>query len=149
MDRSRPRSKAAKAKDAKRKQPDESCDDEQLLRALNHRLRRQILRLLHASSPEPLSPCQIERELKLERGDKSRKLSEVSHHIRVLADLNAVSLVNTTLVRGATKHFYTSEASDVGWLCGVLSRTQQSDEAQLSPRGRRRPGTTARGAGKR
>jgi DNA-binding transcriptional ArsR family regulator len=147
VDRSQRRSKPAKAQDAKRPQPDEPCRDEQLLRALIHRLRRQILRLVHAS-PEPLSPCQIERALDLPR-DNGRSLSGVSYHMRALADLEVLSLVNTQLVRGATEHFYASEVSDVGWLRGVLSRTQQSDEAQLWPRGRKRPGTTARGAGKR
>lgn len=147
MDRSQRRSNAPEARDGTRPQPEEPCRDEQLLRALIHRLRRQTLRLLHAS-PEPLSPCQIERELKLGRGQK-RKLSDVSYHIRALADLNAVSLVYTEPIRGATEHFYTSEVSDIGWLCGVLSRTQQSDEAQLWPGDRQQPGANARGARRR
>lgn len=112
--------------------------DEDLLRALNHRLRRQILRLLH-SSREPLSPTQIERELKLDPGHGNR-LSDVSYHTKVLAKFNAVSMVDTRMVRGAVEHFYSSLVSDATWVRGLLSRTQESDEAALWPNGRNQGG---------
>lgn len=112
--------------------------DEELIRALNHRLRRQILRLLH-SSDGPLSPTQILRELEL-GGDQGDKLSEVSYHTRVLADLNAISMVEMKMVRGTTEHFYASLVSDAAWVRGLLTQTRESDEAGLWPGGRRKEG---------
>jgi DNA-binding transcriptional ArsR family regulator len=111
-----------------------SSNEENLIRALNHRLRREILRLLH-SSDEPQSPTQIERELALD-SSFGNKLSDVSYHTRVLAELNAIHMVDTRQVRGATKHFYASQVSDTAWVLGLLCKTRESDGARLWPDGR-------------
>lgn len=116
----------------------EPFSEENLVRALNHQLRREILRRLH-SSDHPLSPTQIERELEL-NSDDGNPLSNVSYHTKVLAELGAVHMVDTRMVRGAQEHFYASRVSDTAWVLGLLSSTRKSDEAKLWPDGRPQPG---------
>jgi DNA-binding transcriptional ArsR family regulator len=72
-------------------------DDTALLSALRHPLRRRILRLMEAE--EPISPRQISIQLE-------HPLSNVSYHVRVLADCAAIALVFTEPVRGSMQHFY-------------------------------------------
>ncbi len=110
----------------------EPYGEEDLLKALVHPLRRQILRLLHSSS-EPFSPVQIEKELGLEG-----ELSSVSYHMTVLSSYRVIERTGKRKVRGAMEHFYASRVEDVQWLRGVLSRTQESDEKKLWPKGRPR-----------
>src|SRR5882757_7941262 len=74
-----------------------NTDDNELLIALRHPLRRQILRAM--VEQDPISPRQISDEL-------HEPLSNVSYHVRVLADCGAVTLVDTTPVRGSMQHFY-------------------------------------------
>ena len=66
-------------------------DDNDLLVALRHPLRRDILRVM--AGEKAISPRQIASAL-------HQPLSNVSYHVRVLADCAAVSLVNTKPVRG-------------------------------------------------
>jgi DNA-binding transcriptional ArsR family regulator len=110
-------------------------EEDDLIKALNHALRRQALRLLHASR-KPLSPAQIEAKLELGEAPKDQ-LSQVSYHVKVLVRLKVISLVDEQQVRGAMEHFYTSEVSSNAWVRNSLKRTQKSDEAQLWPKGRR------------
>lgn len=119
----------------------ERQSDENLIRALNHCLRREILRVLH-SSDEPLSPTQIERELAL-GSDHGNTLSDVSYHTRVLAEFDAIHMVDTKMVRGATEHFYASRVSDTDWVLGLLRKTRESDGAKLWPDGRRQANENA------
>lgn len=72
-------------------------DDNALLSALRHPLRRRILRLMEEE--EPISPRQI--SIRLEH-----PLSNVSYHVRVLAECAAIALVFTEPVRGSMQHFY-------------------------------------------
>jgi DNA-binding transcriptional ArsR family regulator len=139
--RSNAKKDAGKAGDARGCQPYEEDD---LIRALNQRLRRQILRVLH-SSKGPLSPAQI-LEI-LEFGDK--KLSTVSYHVRVLADFKAISLVEERQVRGAMEHFYIPIAPDRGWVRGLLKTTKQSDEAHLWHEGKSKSDQRASGKKRR
>lgn len=106
--------------------------EEDLLKALVHPLRRQILRLLHSSN-EPFSPVQIEKELGL-----GGELSSVSYHVTVLFGYKVLRRTGKRQVRGAMENFYASRVEDVPWLRGVLSRTQESDEKKLWPKGRPR-----------
>ena len=130
-----------KAKRAKRAGGEEPYEVDDLIRALNHRLRRQILRLLH-SSRRPLSPTLIEETLEL--GDHNEhKLSTVSYHVGVLAGFKAIFLVDEQPVRGAMEHFYASAVSDTAWVRSLLKRTLKSDEAQLWPKGRGKNGKRA------
>jgi DNA-binding transcriptional ArsR family regulator len=82
---------------------------EELLRALQHPTRRRILR---AMGEETLSPCELSDSLEA-------PLSNVSYHVRVLADCGAVSLTATKPVRGSMQHFYRLNV-DVDWVNSVL-----------------------------
>jgi DNA-binding transcriptional ArsR family regulator len=85
-------------------------DGDELLIALRHPLRRQILRAMIRQAP--ISPRQISEEL-------GQPLSNVSYHVRVLAEYGAAILVDTTPVRGSMQHFY-SPTIDEPWALEVL-----------------------------
>jgi DNA-binding transcriptional ArsR family regulator len=97
----------------------EHTDDTELLIALRHPLRRQILRTMAAQ--DPISPRQISDELR-------EPLSNVSYHVRVLADCGAVTLVDTAPVRGSMQHFY-SPAIEEPWALAVLGLSENGDAA--------------------
>lgn len=91
-----------------------NTDDNELLIALRHPLRRDILRAMVAQ--DPISPRQISDALR-------RPLSNVSYHVRVLADCNAVALVDTAPVRGSMQHFY-SPTIEEPWALAVLGLSE-------------------------
>ena len=93
------------------------ADDNELLIALRHPLRRQILRAMAAE--DPISPRQISDVLR-------EPLSNVSYHVRVLADCGAVTLVDTAPVRGSMQHFY-SNAIDEPWALAVLGLSEDGE----------------------
>jgi len=74
-----------------------------LLAALGHPLRRQILRRMR--DVEMISPRQLAREL-------DRPVTNIAYHVRVLADCGAVTLAGVKPVRGAIKHFYRSSIKE-------------------------------------
>jgi DNA-binding transcriptional ArsR family regulator len=92
-------------------------DDNDLLMALRHPLRRQILRTMGAE--KAISPRQISRAL-------GQPLSNVSYHVRVLADRGTIALVNTKPVRGSMQHFYRT-AIDAPWARQVLGFDGEGD----------------------
>jgi DNA-binding transcriptional ArsR family regulator len=94
----------------------------EMLLALRHPLRRQILQGLKGDRAR--SPRELADRFGL-------PLSNVSYHVRVLADCGAVKLVRTRRVRGATQHFYRSSIKS-GWALTVL---KSSTEKQRRRRG--------------
>jgi DNA-binding transcriptional ArsR family regulator len=94
-----------------------NTDDNELLIALRHPLRRQILRSM--VEHDPISPRQISNQLR-------EPLSNVSYHVRVLADCGAVTLVDTTPVRGSMQHFY-SPSIDEPWALAVLGFSENGE----------------------
>ena len=96
---------------------EEQHDDHDLLIALRHPLRRQILRKM--AEEDPISPRQISDEL-------HEPLSNVSYHVRVLADCGAVTLVDTAPVRGSMQHFY-SPTIDEPWALAVLGLSENGE----------------------
>jgi DNA-binding transcriptional ArsR family regulator len=92
-------------------------DDNELLIALRHPLRRQILRAM--ADQDPISPREISDELR-------QPLSNVSYHVRVLADCGAVTLVDTAPVRGSMQHFY-SPAIEQPWALAVLGLSEDGE----------------------
>lgn len=94
-------------------------DDHDLLLALQHTLRRRILRQMLGE--ESISPREVADKLDL-------PLSNVSYHIRVLAECAAVSLVDTKQVRGSVQHFYCTTL-DSPWARQVLGLTEEEDES--------------------
>ena len=97
---------------------DDHTDDNELLIALRHPLRRQILRTMAVK--DPISPRQISDELR-------EPLSNVSYHVRVLADCGAVTLVDTAPVRGSMQHFYAT-AIEEPWALAVLGLSENDEE---------------------
>ncbi len=96
---------------------DENTAENELLVALRHPLRRQILRAM--VERHPTSPRQMSDVLK-------EPLSNVSYHVRVLADCGAVALVDTTPVRGSMQHFY-SPTIDEPWALAVLGLSENGE----------------------
>jgi len=94
-----------------------NTDDNELLIALRHPLRRQILRAM--VEQKKISPREISDELK-------EPLSNVSYHVRVLADCGAVALVATTPVRGSMQHFY-SPTIEEPWALTVLGLSEDGE----------------------
>ena len=96
-----------------KKGPEDPKVHEQLM-ALRHRLRRQILQVFDRSD-QPISPREVSGKLE-------QPLSNVSYHVRVLADCDAINLVDTRPVRGSVQHFYRSDPAFMGqaWVRGVL-----------------------------
>jgi DNA-binding transcriptional ArsR family regulator len=99
---------------------DGNTDENELLIALRHPLRRQILRAMVEN--DPISPRQISDELK-------EPLSNVSYHVRVLADCGAVALVDTTPVRGSMQHFY-SPTIEEPWALTVLGLSENGESPE-------------------
>jgi DNA-binding transcriptional ArsR family regulator len=99
---------------------DGKTEDNELLIALRHPLRRQILRAM--VDTDPISPRQVADALK-------EPLSNVSYHVRVLADCGAVTLVDTTPVRGSMQHFY-SPTIDEPWALAVLGLSENGEPTQ-------------------
>lgn len=87
-------------------------DDAELLVALRHELRRKILRTMFDDEAESMSPRRLSHAL-------HQPLSNVSYHVRVLADCGAVELVDTAPVRGTMQHFYTPTITEP-WALAVL-----------------------------
>jgi DNA-binding transcriptional ArsR family regulator len=85
-------------------------DDNDLLVALRHPVRRDILRVM--AGEKAISPREIASSL-------HQPLSNVSYHVRVLAECAAVSLVSTKPVRGSMQHFYRA-AIEAPWARQVL-----------------------------
>jgi DNA-binding transcriptional ArsR family regulator len=75
--------------------------DEGLLKAISHPLRHRLLSMLDGRTA---SPNELARELGM-------PLGRVSYHIRLLADLGAIELVDTQPRRGALEHYYRAVTS--------------------------------------
>lgn len=74
-------------------------DVEAMAKAIANEKRRQIMRAYLERSDAPVSPSEIAERL-------GAALSNVSYHVRVLVSSQALTLVSTKSVRGATQHFY-------------------------------------------
>jgi DNA-binding transcriptional ArsR family regulator len=93
-------------------------DDNDLLTALRHPLRRRILRRI--DERDVVSPRELSHIL-------DEPLSNVSYHVRVLLDCGAVALVDMQPVRGSMQHFYRG-AIDAPWARQVLGISEAEDE---------------------
>lgn len=70
------------------------------MRALAHPLRQKILgEMIHNPQKPGTSPSEMAAKL-------DRPLSNVSYHVRTLADCGAITLKRTEPVRGSMRHFY-------------------------------------------
>lgn len=102
-------------------------DDNDLLIALRHPLRREILRAM--AGEEAISPREVSNAL-------GKPLSNISYHVRVLADCAAVTLVRTKPVRGSMQHFYCT-AIEAPWARQILgfgnAGEDSSGESSIQP----------------
>jgi DNA-binding transcriptional ArsR family regulator len=96
-------------------------DPANLISALNHPVRRRILRSL---KPDYLvSPIELTHEL-------DEGLSYVSYHVNVLVRLEVLQLSHTEPVRGTAEHFYSLNSFDANarWVRAALKATKDKDE---------------------
>jgi DNA-binding transcriptional ArsR family regulator len=98
---------------------DSNVSSEDLIKALSHRARRQILRTLHRGD-EPRSPVELAKDVGV-------GLSSLSYHMRVLADRGMVTLKRTRPVRGSIEHFYTSAISENETVVLLLQSSEAED----------------------
>ncbi len=91
-----------------------------MLAALNHVLRRRILRILNAGGDSLQSPSGFARKLELPVG-------KVNYHVSVLAKAGAVELAETRSGRGA-EHFYRlALGGTADWVYAALDASRESD----------------------
>lgn len=96
-----------------------AADATQWIMALNHPLRRQILRTVKPG--EVASATALCQRFEMPR-------SNVSYHVKVLVGLNALKLVRTRKVRGAEEFFYSVVfEGQAEWVRAVLEDTRSSD----------------------
>jgi len=84
------------------------------LTALNHPLRRRILRTLDGKAEA--SPVELAEAL-------SMPLGTVAYHVKILDRCGALELVRTRPVRGAVQHFYRAVAQP-DWARTVLASAE-------------------------
>lgn len=88
-----------------------------LEKTLSNPVRRRFMRflLLRWESRRTTTPSGFAREYDLE-------VEEVSYHVRVCHEADAITLVTTDRVRGATRHFYrpSDRLLSVEWLVVML-----------------------------
>lgn len=95
-------------------------DPAELFAALNHVLRRRILRIFDADDRKLESPSKFARTLDV-------PLSKVNYHISVLARAGAVELAETRIGRGA-EHFYRLTLYGwTDWVYVALDACRESD----------------------
>jgi DNA-binding transcriptional ArsR family regulator len=88
-----------------------------LLTALKHPLRREIVRTMIGR--EQISSREMSELLET-------PLSNVSYHVNVLRNCDAIELVDTEPVRGAVQHFYRL-GIDEPWALTVLGIQEDGD----------------------
>ena len=90
--------------------------EDALLKALGHPLRRALLRrYVESEAVDGLGP----KELALA---EKAPLSNVSYHVRVLAEKGALEIVSEAPVRGSVAHFYeaTELVKETPWVLATL-----------------------------
>jgi DNA-binding transcriptional ArsR family regulator len=96
-----------------------AADTTQWIMALNHPLRRQVLRVVKEGGTASATELCQRFEL---------PLSNVSYHVKVLVDLGVLKLVRTRRVRGAKERFYrVASEGQAEWVRVVLEDTRDSD----------------------
>jgi DNA-binding transcriptional ArsR family regulator len=94
-----------------------------LLHALNHSIRRRVLRLMDERGRDGrLSPVEAAALLDI-------SLTTVAYHFRVLVATNAIVEVGRRQVRGTIQHFFQigDSVREATWVEGVLRDTARTD----------------------
>lgn len=86
----------------------------ELLAAFRHPLRRELYREIRESKGSGISPRELATKLE-------EPLSNVSYHVRVLADAAAIECFKTVPVRGSQQHFYkvNPEVAKIEWVHAI------------------------------
>lgn len=92
-----------------------------LIRAIDHPLRRRILRLLLDQGAQR-SPVQMSKAITV-------PLGSASYHVRVLHRLHAVEPAGKKQVRGALQRFYRTTIEDDPPIEALLEETREADDA--------------------
>lgn len=93
-----------------------------LIKAIDHPLRRRMLRLLNERE-EPLSSMQMAEELGF-------SLSVTAYHVRILHELRAVARAGKRQVRGALQRFYRSKVKADPPIETLLEETREVDDGK-------------------
>jgi DNA-binding transcriptional ArsR family regulator len=91
-----------------------------LIKALNHPVRREALRLLHETS-EGRSAVQLTQFIDV-AGTK------VSYHLKVLSNLGAITRAGERTVRGVLEKFFVSAVADHRQVISILTDTESDDD---------------------
>ena len=95
-------------------------DTAALITALNHPLRRRILRVL--LSGRSASATDLSELLGV-------RLGNIAYHMKVLSELHVLWLASTQQVRGAQERFYRSVLDgEPAWAKTALEETRKGDE---------------------
>jgi DNA-binding transcriptional ArsR family regulator len=99
-----------------------TSDPPQLFAALNHVLRRRILRTYEADTERLASPTKFAEIL-------DAPLSNVNYHVTVLVSTGVLALVETRPVRGAKEHLYRlCLDGETEWVRAALEASRESDD---------------------
>ena len=105
-----------------------------LVHALNHPVRRQILRLLaEGKGGATLSPSDMAQAPARAYGPGAY-LSVLSFHARVLLKQGVIRSAGTRRVRGATERFYVSNVLDNQVAVLILLNTERDDRRLVWPK---------------
>jgi len=95
-------------------------DAAQLIAALNHPIRRTILRAMDDKATASATDLALSLD---------KPLSRVAYHVNVLAGLDVLEPVRSRKVRGATEHFFRSTLnSHPAWARAALDASLARDE---------------------
>jgi DNA-binding transcriptional ArsR family regulator len=100
-------------------------DTETQLKALAHETRLAIMAVFVGKGADtPVSPREVSGVLR-------QPLANVSYHVRVLADCEAIRLVYTKPVGGSMQHFYRPSATFIAlpWVANVLGLDATAEAA--------------------
>lgn len=98
-------------------------DTPELIAALNHPLRRRILRAYLGGRFQTASSTRLADEMGMPLGN-------VAYHVKTLARLGVLELVRREKVRGAEERFYAVSLGDQsGCIRGILEACREADDA--------------------
>ena len=117
--RPRAQKRAGKPSEARRRRLEKGRRRANLIWAIAHRLRREILREI-TSSGQACSPTWLADALDL-------PLSTAAYHVTILRRFEAVELADEQMARGAVEHFYVSTIKNDPPIEALLEETRESD----------------------
>lgn len=92
----------------------------EVLKALNHEIRREALRLLHLRGGAA-SAVQLSQSIAV-------PTTTISYHLKVLDDAGIVALVDERRFKGFSEKFFTSTVADNALIVSVLHESEDDDD---------------------